>query len=92
MQERLAYQSKMRSQLDNIIAQIEKLEAAAKQAEDEAKNKRLEALRLKRVAFEERLQSLQNSSGEAWEELRLGLESAWGELQSALDNAFAKFQ
>ncbi|MEN9202409.1 MAG: hypothetical protein Q6K80_01765 [Thermostichus sp. DG_1_6_bins_120] len=92
MQEQLAYQSQMRSRLDEIIAQIEKLEASAKQAEDEAKSKRLEVLKLKRAAFEERLQSLQNSSGEAWEELRSGLESAWGELQSALDSAFAKFQ
>ncbi len=92
MQERLAYQNKMRSRLDEIIAQIEKLEASAERAEDEAKNKRLEALRLKRVAFEERLQSLQNSTGEAWEEVQSGLESAWSELQSALDNAFAKFR
>ncbi|MEN9261342.1 MAG: hypothetical protein Q6L60_10305 [Thermostichus sp. HHBFW_bins_43] len=78
--------------MDEIIVQIEKLEASAKRAENEAKDKRLEALKLKREAFEEKLRSLQNSSGEAWEELKSGLESAWGELQSALDNAFAKFQ
>ncbi len=40
----------------------------------------------------EKLDELQYRGGEAWKELKPGLEKAWGELKTAVDNAATRFR
>jgi uncharacterized protein involved in exopolysaccharide biosynthesis len=51
-----------------------------------------EALRPKLKAAQKRLHELQQTSAEAWQDLRPGLQRAWEEVQKSLNQAASRFK
>jgi hypothetical protein len=90
-----AYQEKVDAQLDEIKAQIGLLKAKAEKAKAEAKikyNQQLEDLRQKRETVESRLEQLKMTGGEAWRELKTGVDEAMKNLENAVTDATAQFR
>lgn len=90
-----AYTEKLQAQIDQWTAEVEKLEAKARESKADAKieieenvgdaKKRLEAAKTK-------AREVRNASGEAWQELKAGTESAFESLKEAVDRARTRFQ
>ena len=59
---------------------------------DTAVGKEAEALRPKLRAAQAKLNELMKTSGEAWGDLKPGLEKAWDELHKSLNLAAARFK
>lgn len=93
--ERDAYVKKIQAKLDEWNADIDKLEARAKGAQADAQlacNKRIEEMKTRRDELNTRLQEIRNSSGEAWEDLRSGVELAWESMSEAVQSAWSHFR
>jgi uncharacterized coiled-coil DUF342 family protein len=67
---------------------VEQVEAGAR-AEY---HKQIEALRSKRDEARKRLDTLQQSSGGAWDDMKAGVEVAWEALGEALNSARSRFK
>jgi chromosome segregation ATPase len=90
MSERDAYVQKLKGQLDEWNAEIDKLEARAAQATGEAKLKleeQMTSLRRQRGEAKARLAQLQGATDDAWEQLKTGLDDAWASLKDGIDRA-----
>jgi len=93
MEEKDLYQKKLESKLKEIKARMEMLEAKAVQAKAEFKpeyQKHLYELRQKREALRSKLDEIKKSSGEAWKDLKSGMEKAADDLKQAIDKAIDK--
>jgi predicted trehalose synthase len=85
-----AYVERLKSQLDEWNASIDRLEETARVAKSEAQleyRERLATLRAKRDNLREKIGEVQKASEDAWEILKDGVEKAQSELKSALDEA-----
>lgn len=94
METKQAYQDKLKAQLDKLDAKIDEMKAKAAQAKAESQiqyNEQLVTISAKRDDVGQKLQKLQASSSEAWEDLKNGIDRAWIELQTAFDKAKTKF-
>ncbi len=94
MDTREAYIEKAKTQLKEIEARIDVLRAQAEKATAGTKiemGKRLNELDAQRKSTEERLQKLQRESGEAWKDLREGMEKALKDLKEAASKAKTRF-
>lgn len=81
---------KLKAQLDEWHADLDKLDAKARGASADAKIKHEEevsSLRQQRDAAKEKLAEIQSSSEDAWEHLKEGAESAWADLKEAFIKA-----
>jgi hypothetical protein len=90
-----SYQEKLEAQLAEWEAIINEYMRKAETATAEAKLKyqeQIDSLREQHAETLQRLHALQNISGEAWEDLRAGMESAWHELKQAFEKAAKKFK
>ncbi len=90
-----AYLVNREAELKEWDAKLLQLEAKAEQAQAQLKiqyYEQLQALRAKQVSVREKLQQLRQTSGAAWETLKLGLEDAWHDLKGGLTAAAAKFK
>jgi ABC-type Zn uptake system ZnuABC Zn-binding protein ZnuA len=90
-----AYQAKVKAQLDKLNAKIDELKAKAAQAKADAAieyHGQMEELYTKRETAQMKLQEVQDASGEAWEEMKAGVETAWTELQRSFEKATSKFK
>jgi septation ring formation regulator EzrA len=86
---------KIKAKLDEWNAEIDKLEAQSRQKEadfQEDLQRRLEELKTKRQATQQKLEDLQNAGGSAWQDLKAGVEEAASALGQALDSARTHFQ
>lgn len=82
-----AYQEKIEAQLKEWSAQIDGLKAKAQKAEADAKLKyydAIEDLRIKENAVRQKLTGLKDAGGDAWENLKAGVEAAVQSLREAL--------
>ncbi len=89
-----AYQDKLQAQLDEWKAQIAKLRAKAEQAQADARLKYMEEvdeLRAHQKKAEVRLDELQRAQGEAWKDMKSGVEAAWDEMGEAMKRARKRF-
>lgn len=80
--------------LENVDAEIAKLEEKAADLKGDATRKWAEertALRERRKIAAEKLSDLKASSGDAWKELKPGLDSTWTELRKAVTDAADEF-
>lgn len=90
-----AYKHKMAAQLAEWNAQINLLEAKAKNANVDLEIKRAKALhelRAKHHEATDKLLELEKSSGEAWEAVKITADKIWDELKSGFAEANSKFK
>ncbi|WP_351089440.1 coiled coil domain-containing protein [Shewanella sp. S1-49-MNA-CIBAN-0167] len=86
---------KLRAQLDQWSAEIDKLKAKADNAEADAKieyYKQIEELRTMQKSANSKLTELKESSDGAWEELKAGMDGAWNSLGNSLKSATSRFK
>ena len=89
-----AYKQKMAAQLKEWSAQIDLLEAKAKNAGADLRVKRaeeLQQLRAKQRAASEKMKELGKASGEAWEQVKTTADKIWDDLKTGLAEAHSKF-
>ncbi|MFO8048848.1 MAG: coiled coil domain-containing protein [Desulfosudaceae bacterium] len=90
-----AYEKKLKAQLEQWDAEIDKLQAKAKQADADAQleyHKRIEELQALRDKANQKLTELKNASENAWEDLKVGAELARDSLASAIKSATSRFK
>lgn len=90
-----AYLANREAEFKEWDAKILQLEAKAEQAQAQVKiqyYQQLESLRAKQITVREKLHELKESSGAAWESVKIGLENAWHDLKGGLATAAAKFK
>ena len=90
-----AYEQKLQAQLDEWSAEIDKLKAKADSAEADAQleyYKKIEELRLMRETAVNKLTELKDAGGDAWEDLKAGIDSSWDSLGNALKSAASRFK
>ena len=95
MEEKDLYRQKFEAKLKELKAQIGVLEAKAEQVKAESKlelKEQIQNLRRKRDSLDTNLDQLKQSSGDAWKDLKAGLESAREELKGALGKAMDQFK
>ena len=94
MEDRSAYRRKLEARLDQLAAEIDKLQAKAAEASADARieyERQVEALRKKQADARDRLRDFDEASGEAWKDLTGGLEKAWNDLADAVRKATGRF-
>lgn len=95
MDEKQAYAQKLQAQLDEWNAEIDKLRAKAAKAEAEAEihyAKQIQELEQQQQEAKARLRELEQSSTEAWRDLKVGLDSAWQRLGESVRAASSRFK
>ncbi|MBA4742189.1 MAG: hypothetical protein H2060_05725 [Azoarcus sp.] len=95
MSTRDAYLEKMKAQIDEWNAEIEKIEAKARGAQADAKieyEKQLGTMRLQREKLRERMRDVNEANEDAFESLRESVENAWDELAKGFRDALNKYR
>jgi len=89
------YVEKTKARLRQLDAELEKMEAKAREVAADAKiewRRRIDDLRARRNDVDGQLQDLEKTGEDAWGDLRTGFESAWADLSDAFDKAKARFR
>ena len=89
-----AFREKTETRLAEYKKEIDQLQAKAEKLGDDAKAKaeqQLTALRQKRDKVSEKLKVLSSSSGNAWEQVKSGVDEAMDDLGNAYKKAAAEF-
>ncbi len=89
------YQQKLQVQLDEWGTEIDKLKVVAGKAKTGLQGeyyKEIEELRSQQLAAQKKLHELKGASGEAWEDLKTGVEGAWSILGDSLKLAASRFK
>jgi len=89
-----AFRDQTETRLADYKKQIDQLQAAAEKLGGDAKTKaeqQLTGLRKKRDEASEKLKALSSSSGNAWEEIKSGIDAAMEDLGNAYKKAAAEF-
>jgi predicted kinase len=90
-----AYREKMEAQLDEQRARLDLLKAKAKRAVAEGKILAYEELAdadQKLDALKAKLNKIGDAGGDAWQEMKSGVEKAWDELSASCKKAAHKFK
>ena len=90
-----AYKQKIEAELELAQAKLAEFKAQAKSSAADTRikySKQVDELEQKAVATRTKLKELGEASDDAWEELKVGVESAWGALSAAIRNAAARFK
>ncbi len=94
MDRKEAFQDKLQAQLDEWSADIAKLRAKAEKAQADARLKymdEVDELRAHQKKAEARMKELQSAQGEAWQDMKSGVEVAWDEMGDAMKRAWKRF-
>lgn len=94
MTSKKAYQQKLQARLDGWNAEIKKIEAKANEAAADSRlefNRQLKEIRKKKDNAEKKLVKLKDASGDAWEDIKEGIDSAFSSLGDAVDSAKGRF-
>jgi len=94
-EKRDAYVQKLKAQLDEWNADINKLEAKSDQAEAGAKieyHKRIADLRARLKEVGDKIGELQQTGEGPWEDLKQGLENSWDILKASFTKAKSEFE
>jgi uncharacterized phage infection (PIP) family protein YhgE len=95
MSKKEIYQKKLQAQLDEWSAEVDKLKAKADLAQDDAQldyHKEIEKLRAMQETGSSKLAELKDASDEAWEDLKVGMDSARNSIGNALKSANSRFK
>lgn len=85
--------NKMKDKLDLLDAKISVMEAKTDKTKAEAKaeiNNKINDLKVKRLEAQKKLDEIRNSSDEAWESLKEGIENAYEDLNKFVTSAASK--
>ena len=94
MADKDTYEKKLKAQLDEWQANIDKMRAQAEQASADAQIKyqdQINELRSQRDEMEEKLKELQNSQAAAWNDVKAGADKAWDQMTKAMQDAWKRF-
>ena len=94
-EKRDAYVQKLKAQLDEWNADINKLEAKSDKAEAGAKieyHKQIADLRARLKEVGNKIGELQQTGEEPWEDLKQGLENSWGILKASFTKAKSELE
>lgn len=94
-EKRDAYVQKLKAQLDEWNADINKLEAKSDQAQAEVKieyQKRIADLRARLKEVGDKIGELQQTGEKPWEDLKQGLENSWDILKAGFTKAKSEFE
>jgi len=89
------YQKELQEQLDDWGKEIDKLKVVAGKAKvglQAEYYKEIEDLRCKQLAAQKKLHELKSASGEAWEDLKGGIEISWSAMSKAVKSAVSRFK
>ncbi len=95
MKNREEYIDKLAAQLKEWSAKIDELEAKAHTVKEDAKTRygeQIKELKEQRDTTVHKLQELKETSNEAWDIMKAGMETAWSDLKKAITEAKQKFQ
>lgn len=95
MEDKSAYRQKLEAKLDQWAAEIDKLQAKAAEAGADARveyQRQVDELRDKQKDARAKLDELDDAGGDAWEDLKGGIEKAWEDLGSAVSAARERFR
>ena len=90
-----AYQKKLMAKIKEWDARIDQMKAQAEGASAEKQleyYKTIDDLREKQNRLQKRLQELESAGADAWEDIKVGIESAWKEIEFAFDRASGRFK
>ncbi len=90
-----AYEKKLQAKLDEWDAEIDKLKAKADAAEADAQldyHKQIQELQSMQAAANQKLDELKNAGDDAWEDLKIGIDSALDSLSSSIKLAASRFK
>ena len=88
MDTRDTYIAKMKAQLDSWKAQLDQLESQASNSQaSQEMNDKIAELKKHRDEAQLHLNNLQQATGEAWEQVKNGVEAAWTHITTAVSNA-----
>jgi hypothetical protein len=88
------YQKKLNAQLDKYEQRLDALRAQGAMMTEEAKNKlgeKLEVLEREKKRLQQKAGELESKSGQAWEDLKNGVDDAMDELDTAFKEATSRF-
>jgi chromosome segregation ATPase len=94
-QDKVTYQEEIEQRLNELEQNIAALSAKAAHAAETGKSelkKALSDLRVKQAEARAQLERLKASGGNAWEEIKAGVNEAVQDVQSAYDRAVSRFQ
>jgi hypothetical protein len=89
------YQKELQEQLDEWGTEIDKLKVVAGKAKAGLQGeyyKEVEDLRCKQLAAQQKLHEVKEASGDAWEDLKGGVEGAWDSLSTGVKSAVSRFK
>jgi len=89
-----AFREQTETRLAEYKKEIDQLEAKAETLRGDAKAKveeQMAALRQKRDEVAEKVKNLSSSTGNAWDQLKSGIDAAMGDLANAYNKAVAEF-
>lgn len=95
MSNKKLYQQKLQAQLDEWEADLNKLKAKASGASADAKlemNQHIENMQAKIDEGKAKLSELAETSDDAWESIKEGVESTWESLKSGFHDAVSKIK
>ncbi len=95
MNDKELYQQKKQAQLDVYKADIDKLQAQASMMSADAQikiNEHIRTLKEKLSEGDSKLSELTKATGEAYDSVKIGVESAWDTMASAFSDAGTKFK
>jgi Skp family chaperone for outer membrane proteins len=94
-QKKAEYQKELDKKLDEMNVELKKWQEKAEKASGDAKaemEKQVKDLQAQRDALAAKAKDFANDTGEAWEEVKKGLEKSWTELKEAFDKASDKYK
>lgn len=89
------YVESLKTHLDQWNSDIAKWEAKAKLAKTDMRidyEMQLESMRKQRDAAMEKLDAIQKTAGDAWQDLAQGADEAWAKMREAFEKASSHFQ
>ncbi|PTN13238.1 coiled coil domain-containing protein [Nitrosomonas aestuarii] len=95
MTDKEAYLQKMQAKLDEWDADINALKAKMSGASADAKielNKQVESLESERNEMKQKYEELKSASGDAWKDMRDGMEAAWSRVADSFKKASDRFK
>lgn len=87
--------NEIKAQIDKWSIEIERLEKKIEKAKPDIKVEQEEQLSLLRNKYydaKQKLLDVQNSSEEAWDDIKEGIEDSWKSIQSAFSKALSRFK